>query len=206
MQDLMTHKPDTESLVARAKRGDRAAWDELLALHRPQLLSQVRGRLSDRLRNRVDAEDILHDALCRAFEAIERFEWRGQDSFLAWIGAIAEHLILNATKKKELNALRLNQDVPQSGVSPGTVLGREERYERLKASVRSLTPDQRQAVLLAKIDGLAAREIASRMGRSEDAVRQLLSRALRQLKNSLDETGSLRLPDRHLGDEDLSND
>ena len=39
----------------------------------------------------------------------------------------------------------------------------------------------------------------------EDAVRQLLSRALRQLKDLFDETGSLRLPARDLGHEELSD-
>jgi RNA polymerase sigma-70 factor (ECF subfamily) len=153
----------------------------------------------------VDAEDVLQDTFCKAFETIQRFRWQGEGSFYAWIAAISEHVILNATKKRQLRALQLDRDLPESGTTPGQRLSREERYERLKASVRALTPDQRQAVMLARIDGLPTKEIASRMNRSEEAVRQLLTRALRELKRTFGDTESLHLPDRSLAEEGLGD-
>ncbi len=67
--------------------------------------------------------------------------------------------------------------------------------------MKVLTPDQRNALMLARIDGLRAKEIAGRMNRSEEAVRQLLMRALRQLRTSIGDTESLHLPDRRLLEE-----
>lgn len=201
----MAQNNTTRLLVEKAKQGDRAALEALFESHRPRLLSRIDWRLSDQLKRRVDPEDILHGALCTAFETIDRFHWQGEDSFFAWISAIAEHLILNATKKKQLKTLRLDRDIPRSSVTGGKAMSREERFERLKASLAALTPDQREAVMLARIDGLPTKEIARRMGRSEDAVRQLLTRALRQLKTSFGETESLNLPERSLREEGLAD-
>lgn len=51
---------------------------------------------------------------------------------------------------------------------------------------------------LARIEGLPVRVIAERMGKSEAAVKMLISRALRTLRERLRETGSFGLPDRPL--------
>jgi DNA-directed RNA polymerase specialized sigma24 family protein len=45
-----------------------------------------------------------------------------------------------------------------------------------------LTPDQREAIRLARIEGLKIREVAERMGKKKDAVQQLIVRGLRSLK------------------------
>ncbi len=202
----MREKQHLQELVERAGQGNREAFDTLFNQYRSRLLSRINRRLSDKLRRRVEPEDILQEAFCRAFETIDGFRWRGEDSFFAWIAAIAEHLILNASKKHQFKALQLGQDFPQSGATPGKILSREERYERLRSSIQALTSDQRKAVVLARIDGLTMREIASRMGRSEEAVRQLLARSLRQLKRTFGDTESLHLPNRSLGEEGLDDD
>ena len=200
MRDLMADKHQ-KVLATRAVAGDRAAFDELFELHRNRLLARIRSRLSDQLQRRIDPEDVLQDAICKAFETVDRFRWQGENSFYAWVAAIAEHLILNATKKKQLTTLRLDRDVARSTVGPEKALSREERYDRLRSSLGALSPDQRTVVILARIEGLPAREIARRMERSEVAVRKLLSRALRELKKSFGDTESLHLPHRGLTDE-----
>ena len=58
-----------------------------------------------------------------------------------------------------------------------------------------MSPDQKEAIELAKIDGLKVSEIAAQMKRSSDSVKQLLSRGLRQLRSSFGETESLHLPE-----------
>ncbi len=206
MQGLMTKNQQTEILVERARRGDRSAFEELFNTHRGRLQARISERLSSQLRRRVDPEDILQDAFSKAFETIDRFRWQGDNSFFAWIASIAEHLILNASRKKQLQMLQLDRDVPKSSATPVKALEREERFERLKSSLEKLGPDQRKAVILARIDGLPVREIAQQMKRSEDAVRQLLTRALRQLRSSFGDTESLHLPNRSLTEEGFGDE
>ena len=71
-------------------------------------------------------------------------------------------------------------------------------FERLQSAVEELTPDQKKAVIFARIDGLRIKEIARRMDRSPEAVKQLLTRALKQLRSSFGDTESFHLPDKRL--------
>ncbi|MBI4582659.1 MAG: sigma-70 region 4 domain-containing protein [Planctomycetes bacterium] len=58
-------------------------------------------------------------------------------------------------------------------------------------------------ILLSRVEGLKIKEVARLMNRSESAAKNLLFRALRELKSSFGDTESLNLPDRRLGE---SND
>ncbi len=115
-----------------------------------------------------------------------------------------ERLVLEQLESLEqLQVLQLDRDVPGSSLTQGRALTRQERFDRLRSSLEALTPDQRKAVVLSRIDGLSTRDIAREMNRSEDAVRQLLTRALKQLKSSFGDTESLHLPDRSFREEGL---
>jgi len=194
---MPTNTP-TEALVARAKVGDRAAFDALAERFHSRLEAQVESRLGNRLRAVMGADDVIQSTLTRAWEALARFEWRDEESFYRWLAGIAEHLIWSASQKKGLSEIRLERDVPASAASPSRNLRREERFARLKEALRGLSEPHREAVMLARIEGLKVKEIAARMGRSEDAVKKLLARALISLKDVMGDTESLGLPDRSL--------
>ena len=66
--------------------------------------------------------------------------------------------------------------------------------------MEDLSPDYRTVVHLSRIEGLKISEIAERMGRSPSAIKNLLLRAMKQLRESFGDTESLGLPDRHLGE------
>ncbi len=190
---------DSLALVLRAKEGDREAFDSLVAIHKDRLEAALAPALG-RLRGRgIDAEDVLQETLARAFESIGRFEWTGEDSFSRWLYGIAKNVMLKALRQdRRAPRLAIPRDVAVTDPSPSRAARREDRMARLEKAVEGLTPDQRQAVLLSRIDGVQTEEIAQRMGRSPAAVRQLLVRALRALKSSIGETESLHLPPRAL--------
>jgi RNA polymerase sigma factor (sigma-70 family) len=85
-------------------------------------------------------------------------------------------------------------------------LRREERFERLEKSLQSLSPDHREVILLARIEGLQIAAIAERLGRSKSAVKSLLLRALKELKRSFGDTESFHLPDRSLRRDGVRDD
>jgi RNA polymerase sigma factor (sigma-70 family) len=62
---------------------------------------------------------------------------------------------------------------------------RKDRLALLEQALTKLSDDHREVVLLSKIEGLPAKEIAARMGRSENAVHLLLSRAIKRLGQEL---------------------
>ncbi len=78
------------------------------------------------------------------------------------------------------------------------------RLSVIADALAQLTPDQRQAIQLSRIDGLKIREIAERMEKTPDAVQQLIARGLRSLRRHFGDTESLHLPDRAFGTTDLA--
>ena len=71
-------------------------------------------------------------------------------------------------------------------------------------SLRKLPPEQREILILSRIERLTVKQISERTGRTPDSIKYQLSVALRGLKAAFGETDSLHLPDRslELGSED----
>ncbi len=193
---VMSKEPSAKSLIARAQRGDRQAFDELAAGHRDRLLAFIYTRLGPDLRQRVEPEDILQDALLRAYESIQRFEWRGPASVFSWLAGIAEFRIRDLSRAaRRRPQLHLEIDPADDGVSPSRHHRREERLDRLEQALESLTDDHKKVIRLARIEKLPVSEIANRMGRTPSAIRHLLLRAMEKLRESFgEETESFHLP------------
>ncbi|MBI4601615.1 MAG: RNA polymerase sigma factor [Planctomycetes bacterium] len=200
---MATQEPqDTRELVSAARDGDRAAFEALVARHRGRIRALVASRLEAWLALGADADDVYQETLLRALKSIARLEWRGEGSFLRWLGGIADNVILELSRKRarerQVALDGLDVRVPAADASPSRALRREERLERLEGSLASLSPDHRRVIVLTRIEGLTFEEAAQRMGRSADAVKQLLYRALKELKEAFGDTESLHLPDRGL--------
>jgi RNA polymerase sigma-70 factor, ECF subfamily len=192
-------KTTTFSLIQKAKNGDRAVLGQLFDGCRPRLKAVLRGLMGERLKREAGVEDVLQETFTRACVAIDQFEWRDEDSFLKWLSVIARNVILEAANRKKMTLGPLPERDPSGGgLSPSRQLQRQERFDRLQEAVKRLSPVHRQVILLARNEKLPLKEVASRLGRSHDAVRQLLRRALQQLKESFGDTESLGLPQRRL--------
>lgn len=199
----MKSKPSMLDLIRRAQRGDREAFSELAGAHRHALEALARLRMSPQLRRKVEIADIVQETLARALESIGAFRWEGEDSFGRWLNGIARNTILKAARTHSIPLEPGGEwDVADSRPSAGRAQRREERFDRLEAALEALTPDQREVVRLARIQGRTAREIASLTGRTEGAVKQLMLRALRSLRRRFGDTESFHLPDRSLDTED----
>lgn len=74
--------------------------------------------------------------------------------------------------------------MPGNGTTPGQAMRRGERLDRLESALGNLSPDQRQVIRLTRFEGCSLKETARRMNRTPAAVGQLLSRALRKLRES----------------------
>lgn len=194
----MDSPASTRALVEKAQRGDREAFQELLETHRDALDRYVRLRLGARFLQHLDVEDVLQETSARAFEAIVRFEWRGGGSPLRWMKGIAERVILKLAHRQRRDVLYVDRDVAAQDVSPSRAMQRDERFERFQVALDTLSPDYREVVDLARLQGLGVNEIARRMNRTPKAISHLLSRALKRLKEAFGETESLSLPPRPL--------
>lgn len=197
----MTTPDPTRELIDHARAGDRDAFGRLFANHADRLEYFVRLRLGEHLRRFVDVEDVLQEAALRACRSLERFRWQGDGSFLRWLKSIAEHVVLeSASRAGRRLAVPLEQEKADSETSQETLMRRDERFERLQAAFDNLSADHRRVILLARLQKMPLKVVAEKIGRTESATKQLLWRALQQLRSGFGETESLQLPDRPLVD------
>ena len=171
----------THELWRRAKAGDQGAFDELFSIHTERLLVFIGARLGERLRARVEPQDILQDAYAAAWQGISQFNYSDDGAFLRWMCRIVDHRLRDANDYFTA-AKRQVQEIPQSApTGPVTALSRAEDRERLQAALTQLSGEHREVILLRYFQGLSAEETGERMQRSTGAIRNLLSRALVEL-------------------------
>ena len=182
----MTRQESTDLLRA-ARRGSPDALGEVYARYGGRLLAFIRMRMGRTLRARVESRDILQSALLKSFQHLDQFEGEDGASLMRWLVRIAENEIRDQADFQ--HRLRRNiavtdplddaaGDVPVSLRSALSTVLMNERYEQLGAALEGLDSDYREVIVLRKIEERSFREVAARMGRSEDACRMLLARAM----------------------------
>jgi RNA polymerase sigma-70 factor (ECF subfamily) len=185
----MAPSGSTGDLVRDAVAGRPQAIDALYARVAPRVLSYVRLRMGQSLRARMDSRDILQATLLKSFERFDEFQGSGKPALMAWLARIAEREILDradyhqrARRSPLREAALTGNDVLAARVT--SVLSRmirDERAEKLEEAMESLSDAHREIILLRKFQELSFRDIAVRLGKSEDACRMLLARALSAL-------------------------
>lgn len=194
----MDGRPSTEELIGRVQAGEFGAMAGILDRYGARVGAFVRSRMG-RSGGEHDPEDIVQETFVRAMERARSFRWSGEGLFFRWLCGIAQNLLANAVAKDRRRRQAPPPLPPVSTVpSPSRVLRREERLTRLEEAFRHLSSEQREVLRLARLEGLGYGEIAERLGRSPEAVRQIASRGIKRLREILEATESLSLPQRPL--------
>jgi RNA polymerase sigma-70 factor (ECF subfamily) len=186
---------DSARLVMRIQAGDAEAFSALYMRY----FDRVYDYLRIALRDSHTAEDGVQQVFMKAFESIDRYEWRGT-AFRAWLFTIARNVALmqlRAGGRTEVtDPIELNHQHGQSSdaVSSAEVLDWISNRE-LMMFIERLPLPQRQVLVLRYVLDLRISEVAQVMGRSANDISQLHSRALSFLRARLSALGSA--PDRH---------
>ncbi len=191
----MVADDSTRDLVRLAQTGDRDAFQKLVKRFQSRLEHQIQSRMRTTPRATVEMEDILQETFIGAFESIKKLKWQGEESFYRWLASIAEHLIWAAARREAKSPLRLEHEVPAKDSSPSKNVRRDERFDRLQNALNNLSDAHRTVIVLARLERLNMQEIARRMGRSPNAVKKLLARALLEMRQSFGDTESLHWVD-----------
>lgn len=161
----------------------------------PVLTRFVRRRMGPELSARESSSDIVQSTCRELLRSASNFEDRGEASFQSWVRSAAEHKLRNRARHwraqrrqgsgatEDLDAVEVS--APESSRPSGDAQVREE-VERLQLAFAKLSPEHRQVLQRSQIDGANHSEIAAELGKSADAVRKLLSRAMAALSAELD--------------------
>jgi RNA polymerase sigma-70 factor, ECF subfamily len=171
--------PRSEQLVldavARAKTGDQDALRFLYLRYS----DNVYGYVCSIVRDEHDAEDVTQQVFAKLSSAIVRYEPRSVP-FSAWILRVAHNASIDYVRSRRAIPV---EDVRGTDVEADDI-GRD-RGEALRTALAALPADQREVLVLRFIAGMSPGEIATRMGRSEDAVHGLQHRGRRTLRKEL---------------------
>lgn len=170
---------DLRKIIMRAKGGDREAFAVLYV----RFVTPVYRYVVVRVGIKEEAEDIVQEVFRRAFIAFGRYDDRGQTP-LPYLFTIARNeLIDRGKKKRQESADPIELDHTEGNLgNPSLDAIRAENTEQLKRALAALSPDVEEAVTLRYLAELSYAEIAETMDRSEEAVRKLVSRGLRTLR------------------------
>jgi RNA polymerase sigma-70 factor (ECF subfamily) len=189
----------TQHLIALAKDGDESALDQLCRVYGARVLWIIRLRMGRELRSQLESMDLVQDVLISALKDLGHFRYKTEGDFLRWLSGIAENKLrghlqrLHANKRDIRKEVRLNGYRPTAEDSfvaaldavdtttPSAIMSRKEDLDKLEKAIDELKPEYRKIIVLTKIEGLSYKEIGDRLGKSSDAVRKLVSRAMEEL-------------------------
>ena len=182
---------------------DPASIEALLAAHMAELRAFV-GERADRLVLSKESRSDLVQSVCReVVEHAARYRYREGDAFVHWLRRTAERKIIDRYRyytAGKRDALRETGATPgldgldarDGGARPSQHAVAAEQAERLQRALDALPAHYRDVIRLARLESLPLAEVAARLGRSEDSVRNLLFRALGALSDTLERTTTAR--------------
>jgi RNA polymerase sigma-70 factor (ECF subfamily) len=188
--------PGSTALLLRARAGSADALNELYARFGPRLLSLIRLRMGPGLRPETDSRDILQATLLKSFQRLDQFAGADGRSLMGWLARIAENEIRDRADRQGRQRRDKAREEPldtalavsahvRTAVSQLIV---DEEADRLERAIAKLEEPHREAILLRKFEELSYAEMAGRLGRSEDACRMLVARAMVALTLLLQES------------------
>jgi RNA polymerase sigma-70 factor (TIGR02960 family) len=203
----MTDELLSRTRLARAQRGDEAAFAQLTAPHHRELqlhCYRIMGSLQD-------AEDLLQETLLAAWRGLEQFE--GRSSLRGWLYTIATNRCLNALRDKarrpqpagfpperaaalsesvaEISWLQPYPDAWLEGIADAAP-GPDARYEAKEtvalafvSGLQQLAPRQRAVLVLRDVLGFHTDEVAEMLATTDASVNSALQRARAALERRL---------------------
>jgi RNA polymerase sigma-70 factor (ECF subfamily) len=179
-------------LIKRVADGDLAAFEEIVARHRPRIYAMTYRWLH----NHQDAEEITQDAFIQALRRLATF--RGDAAFATWLMQIAVNLAhsrfgyWSRRKRYETDSF----DTPLAGDSrttlgdviagendpPYALIETGDLLERVGAGMAHLSPNHREVLTLRTLHDISYKGIAEKLGISIGTVKSRIIRAREDLR------------------------
>jgi len=188
---------EPEALVQLARRGDSAAYGELVERYQDRIYNALY-RISG---HREDARDLTQDAFVQAFASLESF--RGRSGFYTWLFRIGVNLALSHRRRQRFSPTRLPQDSDGNpaawaaeaehrrrlaGNRPGNPEQEAERGELQTAvweAMGCLSAEHRAILVLREVEGFDYEQIGQVLELPAGTVRSRLHRARAALREQL---------------------
>jgi RNA polymerase sigma-70 factor (ECF subfamily) len=183
--------PDA-ALMLRVKRGNRAAFAELVEKYRQPVMNLVYRTLRDE----TEAEDLAQNVFLQVYKSRSRYKRTAK--FSTWLFTIARNLCLNELRRRSRHPAESLEETrgehegqPQrqyedkKNFLPTETLLHGELAQKIEEALAELPENQRTAILLCRQEDLSYEEIAGVLGCSLSATKSLIHRGREVLKQKL---------------------
>ena len=181
-------------LVNRCKRGEEAAFAELLTRYR----QPVYGLCLRMVRDREQARDLAQEVFIKVFSLLDRYD--EQYAFASWLFRIASNHCIDYLRRNRLRFISLDgltgpdgeereMPVPDRAPLPDSRLEGREAVDAVEAVVAELPPHYRLMIQLRHGEGLAYEEIAQVLDMPLGTVKARIHRARALIRSLLREKG-----------------
>jgi RNA polymerase sigma-70 factor (ECF subfamily) len=199
---MWPNTPETQELLDRARRGESAAVEQLLAAHRDALRRMIDLRLDPALAGRLDASDVVQDVLLEASQRLSDYLRKPAMPFHLWLRHIARDHVIDAHRRHRVAKRRsLDREQPmlpagladRSSVelaarfldperTPASAAMQHELERRLRTALAALSEDDREVIYMRHFEQLSNQDAAAALGLTEAAASMRYLRALRRLR------------------------
>jgi RNA polymerase sigma-70 factor (ECF subfamily) len=183
---------ETRRLVARCKRGERGAFDDLIRRYEKKVYNFA-FRLSG---NYDEANDVASETFVRVYNALQNF--RGDSSFITWLFRITTNVYLDERKRKrarpyesldemiELDETTVVRQIEDPAPTPEETVEKQESVDLLQQAINSLPDYQRMMIVLYHTENRSYEEIAEALDLPIGTVKSRLNRARLSLREKLE--------------------
>lgn len=176
------NKPDDIVMLERCAKGDRQAFEALVARYQKPVYNAAYRMLH----SQADAQDVTQTVFLKVFERVDQFDARHR--FFSWVYRITLNESINWLKKA--NRLEtIDDNVADESGSPEKQAGNQQLGERMQEVLMTISADYRQVIILKHVLGCSYREMSEILDVPEKTVKSRLYSARQIVKNILDEQG-----------------
>jgi len=190
-----------QELLIQALDGNSESLGDLLEQYRAYLTVLAKRYLNDRIKCRIDENDIVQVTFLEAQRDFKQFRGTTLEELLGWLRHILRNNVSSAHQRHLYTQKRsagrearsdptdsgpaLTEMLPAETSSPSKQVMREEAAVFLAHCLADLPDTQQQALRLRYVEGLSLKEIAQRMDKTEMAAAGLLKRGLLSLRQRM---------------------
>jgi RNA polymerase sigma-70 factor, ECF subfamily len=182
-------QPDPQDIAQRATQRDPTAFEQIYDEHVDVVFRYVYYKVSDK----DVAEDLTAEVFSKAWERIDRFQWRNVP-VQHWLLTIARNMVIDFYRSRRRPTSPIDElvEAASDDPSPEDYVARDLDVETLGRALAKLPDEQRDVLLLRFIEDYSHKDVATVLGKSVVAVRQIQVRALKALHNILEEGGATK--------------
>ena len=190
----MSAEETDKALVARARKGDRRAFDLLVLKYQ----HRVQRLIARYIRDPEQVFDLAQETFIKAYRALGRF--RGDSAFYTWLYRIAVNtaknqlasdarggymVSLNSGGSDESDEPMIEPEALRDGGTPDALAATDELRQAIDQAISALPEDLRTALTLREMEGLSYEEIATVMDCPIGTVRSRIFRAREAIEQSI---------------------